>query len=189
MLVILQEVFRPVPSPVQGERENVIRIARVSDIHPHARRLDLAHTLHRHDRVIGRHDECQQAWPRHPFFNCRLGFRGYFHLRVLAYPLTSQASVLLAYVVKTPLDNNIAERALKKAILNRKNCLFYKTLKGAEVGDLYMSLIHTCELSGGNPVSYLTELLRHADELVLRPADWMPWNFQATLEPLQSKLA
>jgi Transposase IS66 family len=65
-----------------------------------------------------------------------------------------------------PLDNKIAERALKKAILNRKNCLFYKTLKGAEVGDLYMSLIHTCELDGANPPSYLTELLRHADELV-----------------------
>ena len=88
-----------------------------------------------------------------------------------------------------PLDNNIVERALKKAILNRKNCLFYKTLKGAEVGDLYMSLIHTCELNGANPVSYLTELLRHADELALRPADWMPWNFQTTSEGMQSKPA
>jgi hypothetical protein len=34
-----------------------------------------------------------------------------------------------------------------------------------------MSLIHTCELNGGNPVSYLTELLRHADELALKPTD------------------
>jgi transposase len=88
-----------------------------------------------------------------------------------------------------PLDNNIAERALKKAILNRKNCLFYKTLKGAEVGDLYMSLIHTCELNGANPVSYLTELQRNADELVLKPSDWMPWNFQTTLERLKAKPA
>src|SRR6266852_2947257 len=40
-----------------------------------------------------------------------------------------------------PLDNNIVERALKKAILNRKNALFYKTLNGAGVGDLFMSLI------------------------------------------------
>lgn len=45
----------------------------------------------------------------------------------------------------TPLDNNIVERALKKAILNRKNPLFYRTMKGAGVGDLFMSLIHTCE--------------------------------------------
>jgi len=69
-----------------------------------------------------------------------------------------------------PLDNNIAERALKKAILHRKNSLFYKTVNGARVGDLYMSLIHTCELSGANPFDYLTQLQRHADELAQNPA-------------------
>jgi hypothetical protein len=41
-----------------------------------------------------------------------------------------------------PLDNNL-ERALKKAILHRKNSLFYKTRNGARMGDLFMSLIHT----------------------------------------------
>jgi hypothetical protein len=41
-----------------------------------------------------------------------------------------------------PLDNNVCERALKRAIRHRKNSLFYKTAKGAEVGDVYMSLIH-----------------------------------------------
>ena len=34
-----------------------------------------------------------------------------------------------------PLDNNIAERALKKAIRHRKNSLFYKTRNGAHMGD------------------------------------------------------
>ncbi len=43
-----------------------------------------------------------------------------------------------------PLDNNLVERSLQKAILHRKNSLFYKTLNGARVGDLFMSLIHTC---------------------------------------------
>jgi transposase len=75
-----------------------------------------------------------------------------------------------------PIDNNIVERALKKAILNRKNALFYKTLNGAGVGDLFMSLIHTCELNGANPFDYLTELQRHAAELKQKPAEWMPWN-------------
>lgn len=84
-----------------------------------------------------------------------------------------------------PLDNNLVERALKKAILHRRNSLFYKTLNGAEVGDLYMSLIHTCELNGENPVTYLTELLRHANELSVKPADWMPWNYRMTLERSQ----
>jgi transposase len=78
----------------------------------------------------------------------------------------------------TPLDNNIAERALKKAILHRKNALFYKTMNGARVGDLFMSLIHTCELNQVNPFHYLTALLRHPAELSVCPAAWMPWNYR-----------
>ena len=81
-----------------------------------------------------------------------------------------------------PLDNNICERALKKAILHRKNALFYKTRNGARVGDLFMSLIHTCELCEANSFDYLTELQRHAAELQRNPREWMPWNYRATLE-------
>jgi len=81
-----------------------------------------------------------------------------------------------------PLDNNLCERALKKAILHRKNSLFYKTENGAHVGDLYMSLIHTCELNGANPFDYLTELQKHAAELVKNPTAWMPWNYRETLQ-------
>jgi transposase len=81
-----------------------------------------------------------------------------------------------------PLDNNIVERALKKAILHRKNALFYRTVNGARVGDLFMSLIHTCELNKVNPFCYLTELLRHPAELTVHPEDWMPWNYRSTLE-------
>ena len=80
-----------------------------------------------------------------------------------------------------PIDNNLVERALKKAILHRKNSLFYKTRKGAEMGDLFMSLIHTCELNGVNPFDYLTELQRHAEELKRNPSEWMPWNYRETL--------
>ncbi len=88
-----------------------------------------------------------------------------------------------------PIDNNIVERALKKAILNRKNALFYKTLNGAGVGDLFMSLIHTCELNGANPFDYLTELQRHADELKQNPSEWMPWNYRETLARLATPAA
>src|SRR5450432_1631035 len=80
-----------------------------------------------------------------------------------------------------PLDNNLVERALKKAILHRKNSLFYKTRKGAQMGDLFMSLIHTCELNGCNAFDYLTELLRHAEDLKQDPSAWMPWNYRETL--------
>jgi transposase len=83
-----------------------------------------------------------------------------------------------------PVDNNIVERALKKAILHRKNALFYKRLNGAAAGDLFMSLIHTCELNGANPFNHLTELQRHTEELKHKPSAWMPWNYRDTLARL-----
>src|SRR5450756_1987872 len=64
-----------------------------------------------------------------------------------------------------PLDNNVAERALKMAILHRRNSLSYKTLHGAKVGDTFMSLIHTCALNGVNPYDYLMSLDKHADQV------------------------
>jgi transposase len=82
-----------------------------------------------------------------------------------------------------PLDNNICERALKRAVLHRKNALFYRTLHGAEAGDLFMSLIHTCELAGANPFDYLTQLQRHASELAANPSAWMPWNYLDQTQP------
>jgi hypothetical protein len=85
-------------------------------------------------------------------------------------------------IAGAPLDNNIVERALKRAVLHRKNALFYRTLNGAQVGDLFMSLIHTCQLCGANSFDYLTELQRHAQELAAEPAKWMPWNYRETLQ-------
>jgi transposase len=80
-----------------------------------------------------------------------------------------------------PLDNNIVERALKRAVLHRKNALFYRTLNGAAVGDLFMSLIHTCQLCDANSFEYLIELQRHVRELAANPAEWMPWNYRDAL--------
>jgi transposase len=56
---------------------------------------------------------------------------------------------------------------LKKAILHRKNALFYKTQNGAHVGDLFMSLIRTCQFCDANPFHYLTAVQEHS-ELVAR---------------------
>ena len=87
-----------------------------------------------------------------------------------------------------PLDNNLVERSLKKAILHRKNSLFYKTRNGARMGDLYMSLIHTCELNAVNPFEYLTELQRHAEQVKQAPTEWMPWNYRERLAPADGKI-
>jgi len=70
---------------------------------------------------------------------------------------------------------------LKKAILHRKNSLFYNTQNGARVGDLFMSLIHTCELCGANPFDYLNQLQKHTADLTRAPSRWMPWNYRTTL--------
>jgi len=80
-----------------------------------------------------------------------------------------------------PLDNNICERIIKMVILHRKNALFFKTQKGADVGDLFMSLIHTCQLCGINPFDYLTALQEHHNQMREHPAQWMPWNYQQTM--------
>ena len=80
-----------------------------------------------------------------------------------------------------PLDNNVCERALKRVVLHRKNALFYRTLHGAEAGDLFMSLIHTCELAGANPFHYLAKLQKHPTELASNPSAWMPWNYTEAL--------
>ncbi len=84
---------------------------------------------------------------------------------------------LFLRVEKAPLDNNICERALKKAILHRKNSLFYKTAHGAYIGDLFMSLIHTCSLAQVNPFEYLTALQKDKADLFANPHRWLPWNF------------
>ena len=83
-----------------------------------------------------------------------------------------------------PLDNNSCERALKMAIRHRNNSLFYRSLHGAEVGDLYMTLIHSAELNGENAFDYLTVLQLHAQAIEKTPADWMPWNYRDTLKRL-----
>ncbi len=88
-----------------------------------------------------------------------------------------------------PLDNNVCERALKKAILHRKNALFYKTRNGARVGDLFMSLIYTCQLNEANPFDYLTRLQRHADQVAACPQLWVPWNYREALTTQESEVA
>ena len=59
--------------------------------------------------------------------------------------------------------------------------MFYKTRKGAEVGDIYMSLIHTCVLCGVNPFEYLQALQIHVDDVRAGPALWLPWNYREQL--------
>src|SRR5262245_19292150 len=80
-------------------------------------------------------------------------------------------------VLGTPIDNNEAERALKRFVLFRKNSLFYKTPHGAMIGSILMSLIESCRLNGGNPWEYLLALMRNRKRLRNNPAVYLPWNY------------
>ena len=84
-----------------------------------------------------------------------------------------------------PLDNHLCEQVLKKAIFHRKNALFFKSENGARVGDLFMSLIHRCELLCVNPFDYLNELQRNAAAVADSPSKWLPWNCRATIASRQ----
>jgi len=81
-----------------------------------------------------------------------------------------------------PLDNNTVERSLKKAVLHRKNSMFYKTLNGAHVGDIFMSLIETCCRAKVNPFKYITAVLKNAPRARDNPSVWLPWNYLTALD-------
>jgi len=83
-----------------------------------------------------------------------------------------------------PLDNNICEQALKRCILHRKNSLFYRTEHGAYIGDMFMSLIHTCNLMGINAFNYLVALQKNSAKVFKDPSNWMPWNYSSVM-PLE----
>jgi transposase len=107
--------------------------------------------------------------------NSGLG-KAFSYMRNHWEPLT-----LFLRVPGAPIDNNAVERALKMAICHRKNSLFYRTLHGAYIGDLFMSLIHTCRLSKVNPFDYLVALQRHTHEVFRNPEQWLPWNYKAAM--------
>jgi hypothetical protein len=63
--------------------------------------------------------------------------------------------------------------------VNRKNAQFYRNQIGADVGDLLMSLIHTCELNKVDPFHYLTQVLRSIAKISAEnAANWMPWTYR-----------
>ena len=88
---------------------------------------------------------------------------------------------LFLRVPGAPLDNNVCEAALKTPIRHRNNSLFFKTERGAFVGDLFMSLIHTCRLNGVNAFAYLRAIAQNPRPAAAAPAQWLPWNYQQAL--------
>jgi transposase len=82
-----------------------------------------------------------------------------------------------------PLENNVAERALKLAIRQRKNSLFYATEHSADIASILTSVIATCVQAGVNAVDYLVAVQEHRRQVFANPGAWLPWNYQAARGP------
>jgi transposase len=155
-----------------------------NDALAHQRNLSPAERLLFHQEQSGPTMEELHAWLARQFDQRRVEPNSALGGAV-AYLLKHwEKLTLFLRLAGAPLDNNVCERALKKAILHRKNALFYKTCHGAHVGDVFMSLIYTCQLCGVSAFDYLAELERHAEELSANPRDWMPWNYRRTLDAI-----
>lgn len=87
-------------------------------------------------------------------------------------------------IENAPLDNNVVEQSLKRAILNRKNAYFFKTENGAHIGDIFMSIIQTCYKARINVFDYLVKIQMHAKAVEENTAEWLPWNYEDTMKKL-----
>lgn len=86
--------------------------------------------------------------------------------------------IAFCFVLGAQIDNNLAERFIKLIATGRKNAYFYKTLAGAEVGDVVTSLLATCEISGVNCFDYFVALQQNRLAAGRNPEQWLPWNYQ-----------
>jgi len=177
------ELAESFPNEVRFVLE-ILREVYITDARARQRGLDPARRLALHQEESQPRMEALEQWMQTQFAERKIEPNSSLGAAILYMQKRWPELTLFLRVQGAPLDNNTCERALKKAILHRKNALFYRTLAGAHVGDVFMSLIHTAELNHIEPFDYLVALQRHATALAASPADWMPWNYQATLARL-----
>lgn len=104
--------------------------------------------------------------------------------KAIAYLLGHWATLTRFLTVPgAPLDNNVAERALKLCIRQRKNSLFYATEHSAYVASLLSSVIATCLQAGVNALEYLVAVQNNRQAVFATPAAWLPWTYPAARVP------
>lgn len=59
-----------------------------------------------------------------------------------------------------PIDNNLAERAVKPFVVGRKNWLFSTSPKGADASAIAYSIINTAQANSIDAKEYLTNIFR-----------------------------
>jgi transposase len=81
---------------------------------------------------------------------------------------------------KVPLDNNVAERALRVIAVGRKNFLFVGHQEGGQNFAILQTICSTCQLHDVNPYEYIRDVVvrvrthpnKQIDELL--PMNWKP---------------
>lgn len=86
-----------------------------------------------------------------------------------------------------PIDNNTLEQTLKIVALLRKNAMFFKTLAGAMMSDVIMSIGATAGFHGTNLFHYFVSVLRYQKEVAEHPEKFLPWNYLKTIADLEKK--
>jgi transposase len=171
--VELTETF---PAEVRFVLET-LREVYITDAHAREQNLDPAQRLALHQAESAAPMKALEQWMQRQFDERLVEPNSALGAAILYMQNRWSELTLFLRVAGAPLDNNTAERALKKAILHRKNSLFYRTLAGAHVGDVFMSLIHTAELNEVSAYEYLVAVLRNAAASAANPQGWMPWNY------------
>src|SRR5690606_3018075 len=79
---------------------------------------------------------------------------------------------------KLPLDNNVAERALRIVALGRKNSLFAGSAEHAQNLAIIQSIVATCRVHAVNPYDYIRHMLIEIQSHpAARIAELMPWRW------------
>jgi transposase len=85
---------------------------------------------------------------------------------------------------RIPLDNNLAENALRIIALGRKNFLFVQSEEAGKELALLYSLVVSCDRLGKNPLAYLTDVLHRIDRTpVAQLRDLLPDRWEPPTEP------
>jgi transposase len=82
------------------------------------------------------------------------------------------------------IDNNTAEREIRRVVLGRRNYLFAGSDTGGEAAANIYTLIGTAMLNGVEPYAYLKALFeRIAEHPINRIDDLLPWNIDLAQAP------
>jgi transposase len=166
-----------------------LREVYITDTRARARNLDPPQRLRLHQEDSKPRMDALEQWMQRQFNERIIEPNSSLGAAILYMQTRWTELTLFLRIPGAPLDSNIVERALKKAILHRKAAMFYKTLNGARVGDVFMSLIYTAELNDVPPFEYLVALLQHADQVRVNPSAWMPWNCVTRMEASRMRLS